>query len=146
MITWDFPQVFTQTVSVLADDIDMMQHTNNVVYLRWLEQIAWQHSRHLGLSESDYQRLGYGMVAKQHILDYVQPSFLHDELVLGTWIIANDRLSIRRAYQFVRVSDGATIFRGRTLWVCVDIASGKVRRMPAEFLTAYTSFLNIQEA
>jgi len=37
----------------------------------------------------------------------------------------------------VREADGATVFRGRTHYVCVDIAEGKVRRMPAAFTQAY---------
>lgn len=144
-IDWDFPDPNIMRVCVDASHIDVMQHTNNVVYLQWLEDAAWDHSRQLGLAEADYERLGYGMVARRHVLDYLQPTFLGETILLGTWIIWNDRLSTRRAYQFVRESDGQTVFRGRTHWVCVDIKEGKVRRMPPEFLAAYQSPLQIEE-
>ena len=61
-----------------------------------------------------------------------------DRVLLATWIVALDRLSLHRRYQFVRESDGATLFRGATHFVCVEIASGKVRRMLPEFTEAYT--------
>ncbi len=144
-ISWDFPAPHVLKVQVADGHIDLMQHTNNVVYLQWLEAVAWDHSRHLGLDEAAYQRLGHGMVARRHELDYLLPTFLGDDVWLGTWIIASDRLSIRRAYQFVRPADGATVFRGRTQWVCVDIKEGRVRRMPAEFQAAYASPLQIEE-
>ncbi|MFN3586382.1 MAG: acyl-CoA thioesterase [Moraxellaceae bacterium] len=144
-IVWDFPEPHVLEVKVAERHIDLMQHTNNVVYLEWLEAVAWDHSRHLGLDEAAYQRLGHGMVARRHELDYLLPTFLGEALWLGTWIIASDRLSIRRAYQFVRPADGATVFRGRTHWVCVDIAEGRVRRMPPEFQAAYASPLQIKE-
>lgn len=144
-IVWDFPDPHVLEVQVADRHIDLMQHTNNVVYLEWLEAVAWDHSRHLGLDEAAYQRLGHGMVARRHELDYLLPTFLGDVLWLGTWIITSDRLSIRRAYQFVRPADGATVFRGRTQWVCVDIAEGRVRRMPPEFQAAYASPLQIKE-
>lgn len=144
-IDWDFPDPNIMRVCVDASHIDVMQHTNNVVYLQWLEDAAWDHSRQLGLAEADYERLGYGMVARRHVLDYLQPTFLGESILLGTWIIWNDRLSTRRAYQFVRESDGQTVFRGRTHWVCVDIKEGKVRRMPPEFQAAYQSPLQIEE-
>ncbi|MDO8266283.1 MAG: thioesterase family protein [Moraxellaceae bacterium] len=144
-IDWDFPDPNIMRVCVDASHIDVMQHTNNVVYLQWLEDAAWDHSRQLGLAEADYERLGYGMVARRHVLDYLQPTFLGETILLGTWIIWNDRLSTRRAYQFVRESDGQTVFRGRTHWVCVDIKEGKVRRMPPEFQAAYKSPLQIEE-
>ena len=55
-----------------------------------------------------------------------------------TWIVDNDqRISITRRYQIVRESDGVTLLRGRTKWVCVALDSGKPRRMPPEFLTGY---------
>lgn len=143
--TWDFPDPHLLRVRVLPEHIDVMQHTNNVVYLRWLEDIAWDHSRHLGLDEAAYERLGHGMVARRHELDYLQPTFLDEEICLATWILHTDRLSIRRAYQFLRPADGVTVFRGRTQWVCVDIKEGRVRRMPAEFQAAYRSPLQIEE-
>jgi acyl-CoA thioester hydrolase len=58
-------------------------------------------------------------------------------VLLATWITALDRLSLHRRYQFVRESDGATLFRGGTHFVCVEIESGRVRRMPAEFTAVY---------
>ena len=42
-----------------------------------------------------------------------------------------------RRYQIVRESDGRTLLRGRTRWVCVALDSGKPRRMPPEFLQGY---------
>lgn len=144
-ITWDFPDPHILKVRVQAGDIDLMRHTNNVVYLRWLESIAWDHSRHLGLDEAAYERLGHGMVARRHELDYLLPTFLDEEIWLGTWILRSDKLTIRRAYQFLRPGDSQTVFRGRTLWVCVDIKEGRVRRMPPEFQSAYQSPLQIEE-
>jgi acyl-CoA thioester hydrolase len=144
-IAWDFPNPHILPIMVAAEHIDGFQHTNNVVYLKWLEDIAWDHSRHLGLDWAAYERLGYGMVARRHELDYLLPTHLGEEILLATWILRTDKLAIRRAYQFVRPADGQTVFRGRTQWVCVDIKEGRVRRMPPEFQAAYTSPLQIEE-
>ena len=144
-IVWDFPDPHLLKVQVKPAHIDLMRHTNNVVYLQWLEDVAWDHSRHLGLDEAAYQRLGYGMVARRHELDYLQPTYLDEEIWLATWILHTDRLSIRRGCQFLRPADATTVFRGRTLWVCVDIKEGRVRRMPPEFQQGYQSALHIEE-
>jgi acyl-CoA thioester hydrolase len=66
---------------------------------------------------------------------------LGDRVLLATWIVGLDRLSLNRRYQFVRESDGATLFRGATHFVCVEIASGKVRRIVPEFTEAYSRVL-----
>ena len=138
---WDAPAAHVMTVDVADAHIDLMQHVNNVHYLQWLENVAWDHSVALGMRPQDYTRLGHGMVVRRHELDYVAPALLGDRVLLATWIVGLDRLSLHRRYQFVRESDGATLFRGATHFVCVEIASGKVRRMVPEFTAAYAAGL-----
>jgi acyl-CoA thioester hydrolase len=136
-IAWDAPSPHILPLTVQDEHIDLMRHVNNVHYLQWLENVAWDHSIALGMTPDDYTRLGHGMVVRRHELDYILPALLDDRVLLATWIVGLDRLSLHRRYQFVRASDGATLFRGATHFVCVDIASGRVRRMPAEFTATY---------
>ena len=138
-IAWDAPAPFTLDVVVSPAHIDLMQHTNNVVYLQWLEDVAWAHSRQLGLGPAEYTALGHGMVVREHALHYLRPTHLGQRLTLATWITGIDRLSLRRRYQFVRADDGLTVFRGSTHFVCVEIGSGQVRRMPAAFQRVYSA-------
>ncbi len=137
MDAWDYAQPFVLQQRVADEHLDAMQHTNNVVYLSWIEMVAWAHSHALGLDFSDYQRLGAGIVARRHEIDYLAPTRRNDEIELATWIIARDRLSLHRAYQFRRRGDGLTVLRARTHWVCVDMQTGRPRRMPEEFIVAY---------
>ena len=136
-IAWDLPGPHVLPVDVAPAHIDLMRHVNNVEYLQWLEDVAWDHSVHLGMSPQDYERLGHGMVVRRHELDYVAPALLGDRVLLATWIVGLDRLSLHRRYQFVREADGATLFCGATHFVCVGIDDGRVRRMPAEFASVY---------
>ena len=136
-LAWDAPHPHVLPVVVNDGHIDLMQHVNNVHYLQWLENVAWDHSVALGMRPEDYTRLGHGMVVRRHELDYIAPALLGDRVLLATWIVGLDRLSLHRRYQFVRESDGVTLFRGATHFVCVEIASGKVRRMPPDFTEVY---------
>ncbi len=143
-IAWDHPAPYTETLVVQPAHIDLMQHTNNVNYLQWVEDMAWAHSTALGLGQAEYAALGHGMVVRQHELSYLQPTRLGDTLVRGTWLVAIDKLSLHRHHQFVRASDGQTVFRARTHYVCVDIAQGKVRRMPEPFRRIYGAAVVLQ--
>ncbi len=135
---WDVRDPFIERVTVQPEHIDRFGHTNNVVYLSWLEQVAWSHSQTLGLGFADYERFGCGCVARRHELDYLAPTFAGDELLLATFIHENDgRLTMWRGYQIIRAGDGKTVLRGRTQWVCVDMKTGRPRRQPPEFLAAY---------
>lgn len=137
-IKWDYPDPHQLSVRVEETDTDLLGHTNNVSYLRWLEQVAWDHSNALGLDWPVYQRLKRAMVVRRHELDYLAPSFAGEELIAATWISGNDgKLSLWRRYQLLRPGDGVTLLRGRTLFVCADLENGKPRRMPEEFAKGY---------
>ncbi|ULQ46159.1 acyl-CoA thioesterase [Flagellatimonas centrodinii] len=124
--------------TVSAADLDGFHHTNNVVYLQWLERVAWAHSQALGLGLEAYEQLGCGCVARRHELDYLAPTFEGDELVVGTWVAESDfRLTMWRGYQIIRRSDRRTVLTGRTQWVCVDMRTGRPRRMPPAFVDGY---------
>ncbi|HUS24840.1 MAG TPA: acyl-CoA thioesterase [Candidatus Binatia bacterium] len=137
-MSWDVDAPFTQDVTVQPGDADEFGHTNNVVYLGWLEKVAWAHSIALGLSMDDYRRLGCGCVVRRHELEYLLPTFAGERLSLGTWIAECDaKFTMWRHYQILRPADGKTVLRGRTQWVSIDLASGRLRRMPPEFVATY---------
>ncbi|WP_020656177.1 acyl-CoA thioesterase [Massilia niastensis] len=135
---WDYPQPFILPVAPGAGDIDGLNHTNNAVYVRWCEQAGWAHSHQLGLTLDDYRRLDRAMAIRRGEYDYLLPTLRAEALSLATWLVGGDgRLSMERRFQLVRDSDGATVLRGCWDLVCIEISSGRARRMPAEFLDAY---------
>lgn len=133
-LPWDVVQPYMQEVTVGGEHLDAFGHTNNVVYLSWLEQVAWAHSLSLGLDFAAYEALGTGCVARRHELDYLAPSFAGERLALATWVHDNDfRISMWRRYQVIRIADRKTLLRGQTHWVSVDMKTGRPKRMPPEF-------------
>jgi len=135
---WDFPAPFMLPLTPQPGDIDGLGHTNNAVCVQWCEQAGWAHSEALGLSLADYRRLDRAMAIREGHYDYLLPSFEGEALVLGTWLTGSDgRLTMERRFQLRRPSDGQTLLRGRWALVCIEISSGRPRRMPAEFLWAY---------
>ncbi len=135
---WDYPHPFTLPVTPCAQDIDGLNHTNNAVYVQWCEKVGWAHSEALGLGMADYLRLDRAMAIRTAEYDYVLPSLQDEALTLGTWITASDgKLTMERRFQIVRNSDQATILRGRWDLVCIEVGSGKPRRLPPEFCQIY---------
>jgi len=141
-ISWDFAVPFTLRVTPQAADIDGLNHVNNAVYVQWCEQIGWAHSEHLGLSLADYKRLDRAMAIRRGEYDYILPALLGDDLLLATWLTTGDgKLTMMRSFQLVRARDSRTLMRGRWDLVCIELSSGKVRRMPNEFCDVYNGAL-----
>ena len=139
---WDHPRPFTIDVAPQADDIDGLNHTNNAVYVRWCERIAWAHSEALGLSLADYRRLDRAMALRRGEYDYLLPTAAGDELVLATWLVASDgRLTMERRFQLMDKRAGQTVLRARWHLVCIELGSGRPRRMPPEFCRIYLEAL-----
>jgi len=135
---WDHPHPHTLHTQVTATDIDGLNHTNNTVYVRWCEQVAWSHSVNLGLDLDCYRALDRAMAIAHSEYDYLQASREGDEIVAATWIVSWDRkLSMTRHFQIVRPTDGATLLRAAVRFVCIEISSGRPRRLPQEFLAGY---------
>lgn len=135
---WDYPRPFTLTVVPGVDDIDGLNHTNNAVYVRWCEAVAWAHSDALGLNIAEYARLDRAMTIRHGEYDYLLASFLGDELLLATWLTGSDgKITLERRFQLVRLRDQATVLRGRWELVCIEMSTSRPRRMPGEFSAAY---------
>lgn len=135
---WDRPQPFTLATRVSAGDIDGLQHTNNTVYVKWCEQVAWAHSVALGLDLDTYRRLDRAMAITHSEYDYLQASREGEALVVGTWIVSWDgKLTMERRFQILRPADGVTLLRGMMRFACIEISSGRPRRMPPEFIAGY---------
>jgi acyl-CoA thioester hydrolase len=135
---WDLPHPFTLPVVPQRADIDGLNHTNNAVYVQWCERVAWAHSEALGLSLADYRRLDRAMAIRRGEYDYVLPTALGDALTLATWLVASDgRLTMERRFQLVRDCNQTTVLRGRWNLVCIELSSGRVRRIPPEFIRVY---------
>lgn len=137
-LAWDHPHPFVRPVAPGRQDIDGLEHTNNAVYLQWCERVAWAHSEALGLGLADYRRLDRAMAIRRGEYDHLLPTLLGDELLLGTWLLPGDaRMRMERRFQLLRPRDGATVLRARWELVCIEISSGRARRMPVEFTAAY---------
>lgn len=135
---WDFLQPFIVPVTPHEGDIDGLNHTNNAVYVRWCEQAGWAHSECLGLTLDNYRRLDRAMAIRRGEYDYLLPTLRGEPLRLATWLVGGDgKLSMERRFQLVRDSDGVTVLRGRWDLVCIELSSGRPRRMPPEFLAVY---------
>lgn len=135
---WDQAEGYVIDIEVDASHIDELGHANNAVYVTWLESCAWRHSQSLGLGLADYRRLDRGMAVLRHEIDYLAAAYEGDRLQLATWIVDSDqRLKMKRNFQLVRPADGATLLRGQTTFVCIQLSSGKPKRMPSEFVEGY---------
>ena len=134
---WDYPDPFFLDRLVLENDVDELLHTNNTVYVHWCQETAWAHSAKLGLNVERYQQLDRAMAITQSEYRYLRASKVGDVVKIGTWIVSWDKkLTMKREFQVIR-EDGATLMRAVMRFACIQISTGKPRRLPKEFIDGY---------
>ena len=137
-MSWTLPDPFVIDIVVQPEDIDGLGHANNAVYVSWLERCAWRHSQSLGLDLAEYRRLDRAMAVLRHEIDYLASAYEGDQLQMATWIVESDqRLKMTRHFQLKRPADDLTLLRAQTTFVCIELSTGKPKRMPAEFVEGY---------
>jgi len=135
---WDYPEPHTLEATVLPEDIDGLEHTNNTVYVKWCERVAWSHSVALGLDLDCYRELDRAMAITHSEFEYLAASREGERVIAATWIVDWDgRLTMQRRFQVVRLDDGVTLLRGGMRFACIQLSNGKPRRLPREFQQGY---------
>ena len=67
-------------------------------------------------------------------INYLGAALEGDQIEVATWPVRNDRkLRIERRFQIRRKPDGETLLRALIHYVCIDLQTGKAKRMPDEF-------------
>lgn len=120
---------FELTITVEPDDIDQLGHVNNVVYLRWVQELAVAHWQEAAPTV-DQARLVW--VVLRHEIDYKRPAFVGEEISGRTWVGTASRLAFERHTEFMRVSDGVVLARARTVWCPLDVQTGRPTQVSSE--------------
>ena len=131
------PEVHTRRITVGVDSIDAHRHVNNQEYLRWMQELAIEHSTALGWPLERYLASGASWYVKTHFIDYLRPAELGDTLLACTWVSAMNERSSPRHTLFLRESDHQIVARAETLWIYVSLKSGRPLPIAADVRAAF---------
>ncbi len=126
-MTGDAPAArFERPLEVLASDIDGLGHVNNVVYLRWAQDVA---TAHWDAAATPTQRETLAWIALRHEIDYKHPALPGDALLASTWVGSAEAVRFERFVEILRAGDRKVCAAVRTIWCPISRATGKVTRV-----------------
>lgn len=117
---------FELPVGITPADIDELGHVNNVVYLRWAQEIAIAHWRAAAAPE---HQEAIAWVALRHEIDYKHPALPGDAIIASTWVGTADAVRFERLVEILRASDRRLLAQARTLWCPISRATGRITRV-----------------
>lgn len=133
-------KVFIYRPQIRKTDIDVLGHVNNEVYLRWLIEAATGHSGFLGYTLDKFIEMGCAFVVRHHELDYQWPTFLDDQLRVETWTMPMEGSRALRKYEIYNEKTDRLILSGSTMWVFVNLETGRPTKIPDEIIQAFAQF------
>ena len=117
---------FDMPLRVDPSDIDELGHVNNIVYLRWVQDVAKAHWFSAAPAED---QAGLVWMVVRHEIDYLSPAGPGDELTLRTWVGAAAGLRFDRHTEILRANDRKLLAKAKTVWVPIDQATGRPKRV-----------------
>lgn len=127
---------FALELTVAAADVDALGHVNNIVYVRWLQDVATAHATAVGCTHAELLRIGAVFVVRKHEIEYLRPGFLGERVTLRTYVTWWRGASCERATKIER--DGVLLARAKTMWAFVNAQTGKPTRLPAEVINMFS--------
>ena len=128
---------FRLCVRARPEDIDELAHVSNIVYVRWIQEVAVAHSTSVGWPSDAYLRLGKVFVVRRHEIDFIASAVEDDEIDLVTWIAEWSPASSVRRTRILRGRDGQELARATTVWAFVSKESGRPQRILPEIVEAF---------
>jgi acyl-CoA thioester hydrolase len=125
------PAIFEDHRVVVPEEIDELGHVNNIVYLKWTQRAAVRHSDAQGWRTADYQQLGQGWVVRSHSIEYLQPAYLGEGIVVRTWVADMKKVTSARRFEIVRITDDVVLAKAITNWAFINFQTGNLCRIPA---------------
>ena len=136
------PKVYAMDLTVQDEDIDMLGHASNIVFVRWIQDVAVAHSAAVGLGIEEYKQLGAVFVVVRHEIDYLRPAMRGEVIEARTWISAVMAAKCLRRTDLVRKSDGVMLAKGLTTWGFVAIDNGRPKRITPSVVQAFGPYVH----
>lgn len=120
---------FETQIIVSNQDIDELNHVNNVVYLQWVQDIANQHWNTL---KEGHDTSGYVWVVLRHELDYSGQAGLGDTITAKTWVGETAGIKSVRHVEFYK--EDQLLVKAKTFWCLVDAKTLRPKRITGDIL------------
>lgn len=125
---------FQITIRVKREDIDDLEHVNNVVYLRWVQDVA---AAHWETVASEEMKKKYSWVVLRHEIDYRNAAVLNDELTVHTWVSSCEGVRSVRNVKFLQAASGKLVAETKTTWCLLDSQTMKPRRIEQDIISVF---------
>jgi len=123
------PIPFTHQLNIQPADIDALGHVNNVVYVRWVQEVAAAHWQKMASVVLQKELV---WVVLRHEIDYHAPAMPGDPIEGSTRVGDYNGARFERFVYIRHAQTGTLLAEAKTIWCLLDAATFKLKRISPE--------------
>jgi len=121
-------------ITVSKNDLDDLNHVNNVIYIHWVQEIAKEHWKSLVSNEIIKN---YYWVLLEHQIKYLNPALLNDKIMIKTYIEKTEGIRSNRIVEIYNRNNDKLLVKSKTIWCLINAKTNKPNRITDEIREAF---------
>lgn len=117
---------FEKGITVVQEDLDDLEHVNNVRYVQWIQDISKEHWQSAAPNEL---QAGIIWVVKNHNIEYVSSAVLGDAILIKTFIAETKGAISVRCVEMYNDKTNQLLVRSLTEWCLLNALTLKPIRI-----------------
>lgn len=127
-------QIFEKLITVTQDDLDELNHVNNVRYVQWVNDIAKEHWLQ---NATDNILEDYFWVLLSHRIEYKNSALLNDIVKLKTYVIKAEGVTSTRIVEMYHNKTKRLLVKSKTNWCLMSSKTLRLTRINSEIANLF---------
>ncbi len=128
-------KIFEYPITILKNDIDEQGHVNNIIYLKWVQEVAIAHWTSVSTPEMLEK---YLWVVSRHEIDYLKSALISSKLIAKTWVTEPQGAKSERHVTIMDAGTETIYAKIITTWYLLDFKTKKPMRISDDIVHAFS--------
>tara|TARA_R110002049_G_scaffold309212_1_gene518691 strand:+ start:14379 stop:14768 length:390 start_codon:yes stop_codon:yes gene_type:complete len=122
-------------ITVTKEDLDELNHVNNIRYVEWVQAIAKAHWQQNVTPEIN---AAYFWVLIKHCIEYKSEALLNDVIILKTYIEKSSGVKSKRIVEITNKNTQKRIAKSETTWCLMASETKRPARITTEITNLFS--------
>ena len=127
-------EIYTHHRTVMEDDLDDLNHVNNVIYVQWIQDIAKEHWE---VRATEKLKKHFIWVVIRHEIDYKKQAFLDDDILIETYVGETTFVTSERFVNIKNAATGEILVAAKSMWCLLDAETKRPTKITEDLRTVF---------
>ncbi len=127
-------ETYSHERTVVREDLDELDHVNNVRYVQWIQDIA---KDHWDVRATHQLKKDFFWVVVRHEIDYKKQAFLGDKILIETYVGETTFVTSERFVNVKNAETGEVLVAAKSIWCLLDTGSKRPTKITEDLRTVF---------